>query len=47
MTEKEAKEIIREDPNGDVIKRLTAIAVAEEILGNNCTMEDICEWADN
>lgn len=47
MTEEEAKEVIKNDPKGDVIKRLEAISVAEDILGMNCTMEDIWRWADN
>ena len=46
MTEEEAKAIIREDPKGDVIQRLTAIAVAEQVLGDSCTMEEIWKWAE-
>lgn len=46
MTEEEAKKIIRDDPNGDIIKRLTAIAVAKKVLGENCTMKDIWRWAE-
>ena len=46
VTEEEAKAIIREDPKGDVIQRLTAIAVAEQVLGDTCTMEEIWKWAD-
>lgn len=47
MTEEEAKRIIRDDPHGDVIKRLEAIDVAESVLGDDCTMEDIWKWADS
>ena len=46
MTEEEAKRIIRDDPHGDVIKRLEAIDVAESVLGDDCTMEDIWKWAE-
>lgn len=46
MTEEEAKKIIRDDPRGDVIQRLTALAVAEKVLGENCTMEEIWKWAE-
>lgn len=46
MTEEEAKKIIRDDPRGDVIQRLTALAVAENALGEDCTMEEIWKWAE-
>lgn len=46
MTEEEAKKIIRDDPRGDVIQRLTALAVAENVLGEDCTMEEIWKWAE-
>lgn len=46
MTEEEAKKIIRDDPRGDVIQRLTALAVAEKVLGEDCTMKEIWEWAE-
>ena len=46
MTEQEAKEVIRNDPKGDIIKRLEAIAVAEDVLGDDCTMSDIWKWAN-
>lgn len=47
MTEEEAKKIIRDDPRGDVIQRLTALAVAESVLGEDCTMEEIWKWAES
>lgn len=47
MTEEEAKKIIRDDPHGDVIKRLEAIDVAESALGEDCTMEDIWRLAES
>lgn len=47
MSEEEAKRIILEDPHGNIIKRMEAIAVAKEILGEDCTMEEIWKWADN
>lgn len=46
MSEEEAKRIILEDPHGNIIKRMEAIAVAKKILGEDCTMKDIWEWAD-
>ena len=46
MSEEEAKRIILEDPHGNIIKRMEAIAVAKEILGEDCTMKDIWEWAE-
>lgn len=46
MTEEEAKKIIRDDPRGDVIQRLTALAVAENALGEDCTMSEIWKWAE-
>lgn len=46
MTEEEAKKIIRDDPRGDVIQRLEAIAVAESALGVDCTMSEIWKWAE-
>lgn len=46
MTEEEAKEVIRNDPKGDIIKRLEALDVAESILGDACTMSDIWKWAN-
>ena len=47
MSEEEAKRIIISDPQGDVIQRLTALAVAESVLGKNCTMKEIWNWAEN
>ena len=46
MTEEEAKKIIRDDPRGDVIQRLEAIAVAESVLGEDCTVSEIWKWAE-
>lgn len=46
MTEQEAKAVIREDPKGDIIKRLEALDVARSVLGNDCTMSDIWKWCD-
>lgn len=47
MTEEEAKRIILEDPHGNIVKRMEAIAVARSILGENCTMKEIWEWAES
>ena len=41
MTTEKAKEIILNDPDGDILKRMEAIAVAREILGEDCTMKEI------
>lgn len=46
MSEEEAKRIILEDPHGNIIKRMEAIAVAKNILGENCTMKEIWRWAE-
>ncbi len=46
MTTKEAKDIIINDPSGDIVKRMEAIAVARSILGEDCTMEQIWRWAE-
>lgn len=46
MSEEQAKRIIRDDPRGDILQRLMALAVAEQELGTDCTMEDIWKWAD-
>jgi len=46
MTEEEAKQVILNDPYGNIIKRLEAIAVARSILGEDCTMEEIWRWAE-
>ena len=47
MTEAEAKEVIRNDPHGNIAKRIEAIEVAERVLGENCTMESVWRWAEN
>ena len=46
MTEEEAKNIILHDPGGDILKRLEAIEVAIEKLGNQCGMKEIWNWAE-
>lgn len=46
MTEQEAKEVILNDPQGNIVKRMEAVAVARSILGENCTMEEIWKWAE-
>ena len=47
MTEEEAKRIILDDPDGNIIKRMEAIAVARYFLGEDCTMEEIWKWAES
>lgn len=46
MTEAEARRVIREDPEGSIVKRLEAIEVAEAVLGEDCTMESVWRWAE-
>ncbi len=46
MTDEEAKRIILDDPNGNIVKRMEAIAVAKYYLGEDCTMEEIWRWAE-
>lgn len=46
MSEEEAKRIIREDPCGNIRKRIEAIFVAVRILGEDCTVPDILKWAE-
>ena len=46
MTADEAKEVIRNDPTGDIRRRLDAIAVALEELGENATMKEIYKWSE-
>ena len=47
MTEEEAKRIILDDPDGNIIKRMEAIAVARYFLGEDCSMEEIWKWAES
>lgn len=46
MSEEEAKRIILDDPDGNIIKRMEAIAVAKYYLGEDCTMKEIWKWAE-
>lgn len=46
MTDEEAKRIILDDPEGNIIKRMEAIAVARSVLGEDCTMKEIWKWAE-
>lgn len=46
MTVQEAKRILREDPQGNIMKRIEAVFVAEKILGEDCTTGDIMKWAE-
>lgn len=47
MTAEEAKRIILDDPDGNIVKRMEAIAVARYYLGEDCTMKEIWEWAES
>ena len=46
MTESEAKTIITHDQYGNIAKRLEAIEVATQVLGEDATMTDIWKWAE-
>lgn len=46
MPEEEAKKVIREDPGGNIRKRIEAIFTAVKILGEGCTAADIMKWAE-
>lgn len=46
MTTEEAKRIILDDPEGNIVKRMEAIAVAKSVLGEDCTMKEIWRWAE-
>lgn len=46
MTAEEAKRIILDDHEGNIVKRMEAIAVARFFLGEDCTMEEIWKWAE-
>lgn len=46
MTVQDAKKVIREDPDGNICRRLEAIHTAEMCLGDDCTMADIYKWAE-
>jgi len=43
---REAKRILREDPQGNIMKRIEAVFVAEQILGENCSTGDVMKWAE-
>lgn len=47
MTENEAKEIIKNDPDGNITKRLEALRIARQILGENCSMQQIWAWIED
>lgn len=46
MSEETAKKIILDDPQGNILKRMEAVATARSILGEDCTMEEIWHWAE-
>lgn len=46
MTEIEAKEIIKNDPMGNIAQRMEALAVAEKSLGEEYTIEQLWKWAE-
>ena len=47
MSEETAKKIILNDPQGNIVKRMEAVAIARSILGEDCTMEDVWKWAES
>lgn len=46
MNEQEAKEIIINDPRGDITARIDALEVVEEKLGKDFTMKQLWKWAE-
>ena len=46
MTEEEAREILRNDPQGNIAARYEAIQVAVSVLGRDCTMKEFWRWVD-
>ena len=46
MTEIEAKKIIRDNPNGNIVERMEALVIAEQVLGENYTIEQLWKWAE-
>lgn len=46
MTEEEAREILRNDPQGNIAARYEAIQVAVGVLGQDCTMKEFWRWVD-
>lgn len=46
MTEIEAKKIIRDDPKGNIAERMEALMIAEQVLGENYTIEQLWKWAE-
>jgi hypothetical protein len=47
MTEQEAKDIIRADPQGNIKQRMEALEVAEQVLGKDYTMTEFWRWVDS
>lgn len=46
MTEDEAREIILNDPTGNIAQRMDALEVAENVLGEGYTIEQLWKWAE-
>ena len=40
------KVIVGDSDTGDILKRLEAIEIAVEFLGEDCTMADVWKWAE-
>lgn len=47
MEIKEAKKIIREDPHGNIMRRMEALEVAKQYLPENYTAGDLYKWAED
>lgn len=47
MTVQDAKKIIREDPRGDIMRRMEALEVAKQYLPENYTAGDLYKWAED
>lgn len=46
MTREEARAVIRDDPEGNVMRRLEAQEIAEKDLGEKYTAGDLFKWAE-
>ena len=46
MNREEARAVIRDDPEGNVMRRLEALEVAKKDLGEKYTAGDLFKWAE-
>lgn len=45
MSEEEARAVLRSAPDGNIYIRLEALLTARDVLGKDCTSEQIKAWA--